>query len=229
LEKTMLRDISDDNAASGPVAGAVAEPVAGPTGLIEILQGLAFDESRMRVSVSDLLLAMGDRAFGALLLIFALPNVVPTPPGTSAITGAPLVFLACQLFLGKAPWLPRIISERSIARADFAKVVSKIVPILSRVQKLLRPRYQACLNPVCERLIGLICLVLAVILALPIPLGNILPAIAICCFSFALLERDGLFAALGAVISVVSLVVVSGVIYAIAKAILYFIITPFWI
>lgn len=219
----MLR-LPDDPSASCPDDQVGATSDDAPQGLVDILQALSSDERRARISVGDLLTAMGDRAFGALMLVFALPNIVPTPPGTSAITGTPLVFLSAQLFLGKAPWLPRLIADRSFAREDFSKVVAKIVPVLLWVQRFLRPRLEGFLSPVFERLIGVVCLVLAVILALPIPLGNILPALAICCFSFALLERDGLFALLGAVLSLVSLVVVSGVIYGIVKAILYFVI-----
>ncbi|WP_284775590.1 exopolysaccharide biosynthesis protein [Agrobacterium sp. lyk4-40-TYG-31] len=224
----MLR-LSDNPALSGPVEETdltLTEPVTPKVGLVDILQALAGDKSRARISVGDLLSAMGDRAFGALMLVFALPNIVPTPPGTSAITGTPLVFLAAQLFAGKSPWLPHVIADRSLAREDFARVVQKIVPVLLWVQKLLRPRMEGLLSPVFERFIGLICLLLAVILALPIPLGNILPAIAICCCSFALLERDGLFALLGGVLSVISVAIVSGVIYGIAKAVLYFVIGP---
>ena len=224
----MLR-LSDNPALSGSVDDAdlaLTEPATPKVGLVDILQGLASDESRERIAVGDLLSVMGDRAFGALMLVFALPNIVPTPPGTSAITGTPLVFLAAQLFAGKSPWLPRMISDRSLAREDFARVVQKIVPVLLWVQKLLKPRMEVLLSPMCERLIGLVCLLLAVILALPIPLGNILPAIAICCFSFALLERDGLFALIGGVLSVISVAVVSGVIYGIAKATLYFVVGP---
>ena len=224
----MLR-LSDNPALSGSVDDAdlaLTEPATPKVGLVDILQGLASDESRERIAVGDLLSVMGDRAFGALMLVFALPNIVPTPPGTSAITGTPLVFLAAQLFAGKSPWLPRMISDRSLAREDFARVVQKIVPVLLWVQKLLKPRMEVLLSPMCERLIGLVCLLLAVILALPIPLGNILPAIAICCLSVALLERDGLFALIGGVLSVISVAVVSGVIYGIAKATLYFVVGP---
>lgn len=54
-----------------------------------------------RISVADLLAAMQDRALAALMFIFAVPNVVPVPPGTSAILGAPFIFLAAQLTLGR--------------------------------------------------------------------------------------------------------------------------------
>lgn len=185
--------------------------------LSDILTSIAGDESRDRVSVADIFQAMGDRAFGALILIFALPNIIPTPPGTSALTGAPLVFLSAQLMLGQSPWLPKIIAERSMTRGDFASIVSRISPWLARGERMLRPRLGFLIYPPAEYIIGLLCLILSTVLILPVPLGNILPAIAICLFSFGILERDGLCVVLGAAMTVVSLTVVAGVLFALVK------------
>lgn len=182
-----------------------------------ILMTLAGDGSRERISVADIFAAMGDRAFGALILIFALPNVIPTPPGTSALTGAPLVFLSAQLMLGQSPWLPKIIAERSMMRSDFASIVGRISPWLARGERMLRPRLGLFIYPPAEYLIGLLCFILSVVLILPIPLGNILPAIAICLFSFGILERDGLCVLLGTVVFVISVTVVAGVLFALVK------------
>lgn len=188
--------------------------------LSEILSGLATDEGRPRISVADIFQAMGDRAFGALILIFALPNIVPTPPGTSALTGTPLVFLAAQLMLGQKPWLPRIIADRSITRQDFASIVTRVTPWLAKAERMLRPRLGFLIYPPAEYMIGFVCLVLAVILALPVPLGNILPAIAICFFSLGILERDGICVLIGTVIAGVAGAVVAGVVYALVKGFL---------
>src|SRR6218665_527071 len=136
----------------------------------DIFVSLAIDETRERVSVGDLFERLGDRAFGALMLAFALPNIVPTPPGTSAITGTPLVFLSARLALGLKPWLPGFITRRSMARTDFALVVNRIAPWLSRAEGLLRPRLGFMTGRVADHLAGLPCFVLAVVLGLPIPL-----------------------------------------------------------
>ncbi|MGX5664499.1 exopolysaccharide biosynthesis protein [Rhizobium daejeonense] len=188
--------------------------------LSEILASLAEDTSRERVSVADIFQAMGDRAFGALILIFALPNVIPSPPGTSALTGAPLVFLSAQLMLGQSPWLPKIIANRSIARSDFSAVVSRVSPWLARGERMLRPRLGFLIHPPAEYLTGFLCLILSIILILPIPLGNILPAIAICLFSFGILERDGLCVLLGMVMFANSVTVVAGVLFALIKGVI---------
>jgi len=192
-----------------------------------ILMALATDESRERIAVSDLLLALQHRALGALLFIFALPNVLPTPPGTSAVLGAPLVFLAAQLTLGMRPWLPQIIAGRSIARKDFAALILRAAPWLARAETLLRPRLQFLAHRPMENVVGLICFILAVVLFLPIPLGNMLPALAICFLGLGVVERDGLWIIAGTLLGGVACVLVSGVVYAVVKSALYLIANAF--
>lgn len=191
--------------------------------LSEILRHIAEDQSRARISVADLVMAMRDRALAALLFIFALPNVLPTPPGTSTVLGAPLIFLAAQLALGRPPWLPKVIAARSMARSDFAALIGRAAPWLARAERLLRPRLSALADSPIDYLIGAICFLLAILLFLPIPLGNMLPALAICLFSLGILERDGIWILAGFATAIASVVLVWAVLYALIKsAILFF-------
>lgn len=191
--------------------------------LSAMLQALAHDESRDRIAVGDLLAALGDRALAALLFVFAFPNVLPMPPGTSAILGAPLVFLAAQLAFGLKPWLPKVIASRSMTRADFALLIVRVAPWLARAERLLKPRWSALAAPPMEYLIGLLCLLLSVVVLLPVPLGNMLPALAVSLFALGVLERDGVWVIAGAATSVVAAVVVSGVVWAMVKGAVYFV------
>ena len=195
---------------------------ANATALSDLLLALGHDAARERISVGDLLAALGERAFGALIFIFAFPNVLPTPPGTSTLLGAPLVFLAAQLCLGWRPWLPGLVAQRSMARADFARLVRRIHPWLVRAERLLQPRLRALTRSPMEHMIGLVCLVLALLLVLPIPLGNVLPALAISLLALGLLERDGIWVLAGYCTSVAAVALVSGVIFALVKTGLYF-------
>lgn len=184
-----------------------------------MLARIASDGTRERVSVGDALALAGDRAFGALLFVFALPNVIPMPPGTSAILGLPLVLLTGQFLFGrKTPWLPRMVTDRTVARADFAGVLARISPRLQRLERFLRPRFGLFVSPVGERLLGLVMLALSILIFLPIPFGNIVPAAAICLMSLALVEHDGLIAALGAVLGIVAVLFVWGALLALLRA-----------
>lgn len=197
------------------------KPSSGPA-LSRILWELSQDAQRERIAISDLLLALGDRATGALIFIFAFPNVLPTPPGTSSILGAPLIFLAAQLMLGRAPWLPAFVANRSMARADFSTLVKRIVPWLQRAESLLRPRLSSLVLPPMEHLIGFLSLLLAVLLVLPIPLGNVLPALAISLLALGVLERDGVWVLAGLAVAAAGGTLIYGVLFAMVKASLYF-------
>lgn len=200
---------------------------SGGLALSEILQQLAGDSRHDRISIGDLLAALGDRALGALLFIFAFPNVLPMPPGTSAVLGLPLVFLAAQLAFNLKPWLPGVIARRSMARGDFQALIQRMLPWLRRAEKLLRPRASMLALPPMEYVAGLICLLLAIVVMLPIPLGNMLPALSISLLALGVLERDGYWVIAGLAAAVASAALVSGVIFALIKAAI-FIVTQFF-
>ncbi|MCC6982054.1 MAG: exopolysaccharide biosynthesis protein [Bauldia sp.] len=175
-----------------------------------------------RITLGAILAAFKDRAFGALLFILAAPNILPMPPGASSVFGAPLLLVAGQLTIGRAHlWLPAFLSERSFKTADLKRIVDAILPFLRRSERLLRPRLEFMFGPVGDRIIGLICLLLAIVIFLPIPLANMAPAWGICFLALALLQHDGIAAILGLVAAVVTgviLYLVAGALWIAATA-----------
>ena len=204
----------------GTLTTLPAAPLASPRSrrLSDILTEIAADPSRERISIGDLLAVMHDRAFGAMMFVFAVPNVLPTPPGTSSILGAPLLFLSVQLMLGLKPWLPALIAGRSMPRRDFANLIARVAPWLARGERLLKPRLSRLARRPFDMAVGLVCLVLAVVLFLPIPLGNMAPAFAICLLSLGILERDGVWVLAGLVTAAAALLLAWGVVYALVKS-----------
>jgi hypothetical protein len=178
-----------------------------PPRLSTILQLLAGSDEE-RITIGRLIDAFADRAFGALMFIFALPNVIPMPPGTSAILGFPLVVIAAQLAVGrKTLWLPKAVMQRTIRTVDLQRIHNITGRYIRATERLLSPRLTFFFGPVGDRLIGVVCLLMAIILFLPIPLGNMMPALAIACFSLALLERDGLLALVGLAVAIASVAI----------------------
>jgi hypothetical protein len=191
-------------------------------GFSDVLHELANGDAE-RVSVGSILAAFGDRAFGALLLVFALPNALPMPPGTSAVLGAPLVFIAFQLMIGRPVlWLPRFITERSMRREDFRTLAAKIDPWVRKLERLLKPRAQLLTTPFADRLTGAACLALSIVLALPIPFGNIPPAIAISAFALGMIESDGVAIGAGWLGTVTSFAILAGFWAVVVSGVQYF-------
>lgn len=171
------------------------------------------EEAKGDISVGAIRDALGDRSFAALLVIFAAFNMIPLPPPASAILGMPLIIVAAQMVYGsKRAWLPRFMTDRAVTAAQFRTVIDRIVPQLVRIERYIRPRYWPFWRKQGDRVIGLVALLMAVIVILPIPLGNWLPAFCTAILGLALTERDGILLVVGSAVGVVALVVVALVI-----------------
>jgi hypothetical protein len=193
-----------------------------PPRVSEILAGIAASR-RKTVAVQDVLEAFGDRAFGALMFVFAAPLALPMPPGASAILGAPLLFITAQWMVGrKTLWLPRLVTERTMSRADYATLLEKVTPFLAWLERHLRRRLTFFYGRVVDRLTGAMCLVLALIVFLPIPFGNMLPSFGLAVFGLGLAERDGVAALVGWSASALSIAILAVLSHAIIAAFMTF-------
>lgn len=168
-----------------------------------------------RLSLSDLLLTLGEgeaenvsvdaivehfgrRAFGAVLFIFSIPNLLPLPPGSSTFLSLPLLILAPQLAAGRPkPWIPRWLGERTVGRDTLRHMTERTVPWIQRAERMTTPRLSFMFGRMGDVSIGLVCTALAAVLVLPIPLGNLLPATAVAALSLSLIQRDGLLTVIG--------------------------------
>src|SRR5271169_6400302 len=80
--------------------------------------------------------------------------------------------------------------------------------LTARLERIVRPRAGWLAGPWTRVPIGIICLVLAIIITLPVPLGHVVPGTAISLLALGLIERDGVAIALGIVAAVFGLAVV---------------------
>jgi hypothetical protein len=83
---------------------------------------------------------------------------------------------------------------------------------------MIRPRYWPFWRRHGDRVIGIIALIMAVVITLPIPLGNWPPAFATALLGLALSERDGILFAVGSAVAVGSVAIVASVIGAVGVA-----------
>ncbi|MFQ4145401.1 exopolysaccharide biosynthesis protein [Chlorogloeopsis sp. ULAP02] len=187
-----------------------------------LLQDFLQKHSGERIYLRDLLSELNNRAFAPLIFICALPEALPLPvAGVSAIIGIPLMIVSAQLVLGfSKPWLPRWIANRSFKRKDFEKVINKILRYLQKYEKVIRPRWRFISSPLAQRLLGLLFLVLAFVIALPIPFGNLPPAVTIVVISLGIIEQDGVVIVLGVLAACAVLVIMTSAIAALLSAVL---------
>lgn len=170
------------------------DPPSGRRALSDVLQDIS-DHDSEEITLGEVIHAFGPRAFGALLFVLAIPNMAPLPPGATTVLGAPIVILAPQLAFGvHSPWTPKFLDNKPVKRAWFKKAYNAIAPTLRRVEKVSGPRFHFLFSPIGQRVVGLVCSALALVLILPIPLGNMMPGATIGVFGLALVQRDGVIA-----------------------------------
>lgn len=199
------RKFVSDIPARSSAPGASANQDQHPESLSDLLKKLA-DEAGDRVTLRDIAEALDERSFGAFLLVFSIPNLIPLPPGATLILGLPLVFIAWQIVAGRNKiWLPDRLANYALEKRTLHKIVRRADPWLRKMEAWVRPRHWPLPNLFAERLFGIYTLFLAVVVFIPIPFGNWLPAFAIAVIGLAQTERDGNCLAVGSVIGVIAI------------------------
>lgn len=201
-------------------AEPAAEPIANPPRrskpehLSQLLQRLR-DATEGPLTVRQLAEALEERSFGAFLVVFAMPNLIPLPPGATLILGLPLVFIGWQMALGRGKlWLPKRVADFTIERTQFEGMIGRVLPWLRWLETIVKPRAWLLDNPLLDRLVSFFVLILGIVVLAPIPFGNWLPAFAIGIIGLARTERDGISLAVGLAIGIVSCVIVALVVMA---------------
>jgi hypothetical protein len=170
-----------------------------------ILRDVARD-ARARVRLDELSDRLGERGFGLMLLVFALPNAIPLPiPGVSTLTSLPLIYVAAQLAFGQPRVaLPSWLARREIALTAQRPWIRRSLPWLRRVERLARPRLVVVSAPWFDRCAGGVILFLACLIALPVPFSNLPLGLAMSALALAIVERDGVLMIVGWMLAIVA-------------------------
>lgn len=168
-----------------------AEPVT--LGTADLLASFRRRFAAEHVRLDEVLAVLGRRGFAGLLLVLVAPQFLPWPLGMSQVLAVLLLPVAGQMAVGRRQvWLPGWLLARQIPRGRLLRVAEALVPVLRRLERVVRPRTRFVATPWGERVIGLCALVLAVALMVPVPLVSWLTAFALVVLSLGLIERDGL-------------------------------------
>lgn len=175
--------------------------------LVDLLAALFAGPREDRVTVAQLMDDMKGRAYPLVVVVFVLPNCIPTGiPWLSTITGVPIVILLCQMLMGReVPTLPAFIARKSIPRGRLQDFLGRTRRWILRLERAFHPRWPGWTSGAPGFWLSLALLLNAVILALPIPFDNFPPAWAVMFFALAMLERDGLMALAGWIATLLTL------------------------
>lgn len=160
------------------------------------LEELAAQFDQRPVCLANLLHATQGRGFNLLLVFISLPFLTPLPLlGFSTPFGLVVLFIGARLALGKKPWLPQRLLQRQMPPQFLGKVLRAATRVVRFLEWFLRPRLAFLHDQfIYRRLAGAMIALsgLCLLLPLPVPFSNTLPASTILLLAAGALERDGL-------------------------------------
>lgn len=165
-----------------------------------ILDGASSDQ----VTFTWLFRNLRRRSFGMFMLLLGLIAMLP---GVGVLAGLVLAVLGFQMMMAhEAVYLPRFIGERPLSARRITRLVARIIPIMEALETIIRPRWHTPFIAT-KRLVGVIVILLALTILMPIPFSNIVPGALTMLVAFAYLEEDGILLFVALIASVGSLVI----------------------
>ncbi len=167
----------------------------------DLLIQLANASDSEEISVGELLEALSDRAFGIVMLVLALPCSVPFIYVIPQVVSVPMLLIALQISAGRHTlWMPEKLKARTFPRSAFKSLAARAQKYLGWAEAISAPRLTFLTKGGAERIFGLFMIVFAISIALPFPLTNTTPGIAVVIMSVGFIERDGLMVLVGTVL-----------------------------
>lgn len=159
------------------------------------LRELADREEHSELTLGGLMDELQGRVYTLLLLVLALPMCQPVPlPGLSTPFGVAIALLGLRFALSQRPWMPKRLLATKLSGNFFPAVMRGGACVLGIFEKLLHPRLTAAFEFAQMRFLAgaVVCLCgLLLLLPLPIPGTNMLPALTVILTAAAFSERDG--------------------------------------
>lgn len=173
------------------------------------LEDLAHTLPAGGLTLRELMERLRRRGLLMLCMVLTVPFLIPVSiPGTSTPFGLVIALLALGVVADRTPWLPRRLVDRRLPAESLSLVLSKGALVFRRIERWIHPRLPALTRGMMSRVNGLLMMVSALMLTMPLPLpfSNTLPAYSVLFLAAGSLERDGLMVLGGYLTAVLTVV-----------------------
>src|ERR1700748_2377651 len=164
---------------------------------LEVLRSRMKDQS---LTLEELKRALRGRGSAMLLVLLALPFCFVAIPGLSIPFGIAICCIGARMMLGREPWLPRSILHRRLSTAWSHQLLTGAIKLSRMLESFVRPRLDFLhAGQIMPRVtgLGIVIASLGLMLPLPIPFSNSIPAWAVVLLAIGTMEKDGLCVLLG--------------------------------
>jgi hypothetical protein len=175
------------------------------------------------LTVGDLSDRLETEGLGLTLLLLTLPALIPLPGPFGIVFGTLVAAVAVQILFGaERLWLPGFLRRRPVPQRILRNVIRAGLDWAEFAERGLRENRMIWLTGRRARmLLALPLLLMAVTIVLPIPLGNLLPALALIAAAIGFMAYDGLAVLVSILIAIAAVIWIAILLYAGAAAIDY--------
>lgn len=142
------------------------------------------------VPLAALAEAHGGAWQASLLVLLAAPCLLPIP-GVGSVLSLGLALLGLMLWRSPHDDLPPRLARLHLPREGATRSLALLARFYDLVHRLTRPRLTLLAGPWARWWLAPLTFAMAVLIFLPIPFGNLLPAVSLMLAGVALAARDG--------------------------------------
>jgi hypothetical protein len=163
---------------------------------LDALSSINKKNSSDYMTLEEFLEITGERGRLILCMILATPFLIPISiPGSSIPFGIGIMFIGISIIFNKS-LIPKQVLKYKLKKNTILKILKGSINVLNKFEKIFKQRAQVLTASNSIHTINGILLVSSaflLMLPLPIPLTDTLPAYSIFLLSAGILERDGYF------------------------------------
>ena len=159
------------------------------------------------MSLQQLFRLHGRAGPGALLVVLSVPCMLPIP-GVGMFLSMGMVMVAWMIWR----YYPRLVMPRKVGRMQLSATMARralhtLAWMYDQASRVMRVRMAWWLQPLHRIWLAPLVALLALVIFLPIPFGNVLPAAVLMLIGLGLVFEDGLAMLIGVVLGVTLLAV----------------------
>ena len=162
-------------------------------------------QNQEEIAFRSIVEALEERGVAMLLILLAAPMALPlpVPPGINVLLASPLIILTLHLLIGrKTVWLPQSLLSRRLNLEKILSFMESLEHWSKKLELLVKPRLTFLVGGGVSRIVGLLGVVMALTVCIPLPLTNTVPSFGIVLMSVGIVMHDGLAIIVGAFIGI---------------------------
>lgn len=155
------------------------------------------------LSCADLLGLVGERAYTLALMLFALLNLLPGPPGYNFLMALAMFAVSLSMLRRRPMSFGARFGRLKLPIRVIEKLLGALSAIVRWAAKASQPRWRGLTGDAAMPFVALLGLVLSLVNMAPIPFANLIPSVGLAVVCMGVLNQDGLAVLAGSLIGAV--------------------------